>query len=162
MWAKLLILRAHFTAVKQGWEMEWLNRAQGWQSINCRRTQSQGGTVGKPHTMRASCSLHQVRQVTGVEAGQNAAWEVAREQCSIPLWEPLQTHLHGLSKSYNAALEIRVPYTCDRASETGQETLDYPSHHPCIYSKVKSSGKLIYMIWEFHCCCFSFSKMIKK
>lgn len=34
MWAKLFILRAHSTFVKQWWEMEWLNRAQGWQSIN--------------------------------------------------------------------------------------------------------------------------------
>lgn len=57
--------------------MEWLNRAQGWQSINC-RTKSQGDTVGKPHNMRASSFLHHVRQVTDVEAVQNVAWEMAR------------------------------------------------------------------------------------
>lgn len=33
-------------------------------------------------TLRASSSLHQVRQVAGVEAVQNAAWEVARIQSS--------------------------------------------------------------------------------
>lgn len=79
LWAKQFILRACSTFVNQGLEMEWLNRAQGWQSINC-RTQSQGETVGKPHNMRASSSLHHVRQVTDVEAVQNVAWKVARLQ----------------------------------------------------------------------------------
>lgn len=111
--------------------------------------------------MRASSSLHQVRQVSGVEAVQNAAWEVARTKCPTTLGAFANTPSWPVKKS-----QCCTGNTSSAHMVTEQEEQDKSlgSPHPtnCIYSKVRSLGKHIFMIWEVVVLLFVFFQLHDK